>query len=148
MFSSEVFNIVVTNQRFIFALLTSQMVKEAAASHQGQGFSGFIKSMGSGYTVWQRYQQMPPEQALRENTENFAVYLNQIRRIKFSGDKILYQKGAMTVGLKMGFGGGGDDDDSSAKLEIDTVNGKYNFEIPTQFQQQTAQTLKNAGLIK
>ena len=59
--STEVFNIVVTNQRLVFALMTSQMIKEAAASHRGEGFSGFIKGVGSGYTLWQRYLQMPPE---------------------------------------------------------------------------------------
>jgi hypothetical protein len=145
--STEVFNIVVTNQRLVFALMTSQMIKEAAASHRGEGFSGFIKGVGSGYTLWQRYLQMPPEQALRENPNNFAVYLNQIRRVKFSGDKILFGKGAVTVGFHVGVGGD-DDDDNNAKLEIDTVGGKYNFEISTQFQQQTAEVLRNAGLLK
>ncbi len=142
--STEMFNIVVTNQRLVFALMTSQMVKEAAASHRGEGFGGYLKAVGSGYTLWQRYLQMPPEEALRENPNNFAVYFNQIRKVKFSGDKILFGTGALNVGLHVGV----EDDNDNAKLEIDTVGGKYNFEISTQFQRQTAEVLRNAGLLK
>jgi hypothetical protein len=72
----ESFNIIVTNQRMVFAMITSQMIKDAAASHRGEGVGGFFAAMGSGYTLWERYLQMPPEQALHENPNNFAVYLN------------------------------------------------------------------------
>lgn len=143
--STEVFNIVVTDQRLVFALMTSQIIKDAAASKRGGGIGGFIKAMGSGYTLWERYLTMPPEQVLQENSNNFAVYFNQIRKVKFSGDKVLFKKGVFTIGLKMGSTG---DDNENAKLEIDTITGKHNFEITSQFQQQTAQVLKNAGLTK
>ena len=70
----EVFNIIVTKQRMVFALMTSQMIKDAAASHRGEGVGGFFQAMGSGYTLWERYLQMPSEQALHENPNNFAVF--------------------------------------------------------------------------
>jgi len=146
--SMESFNIIVTNQRMVFAMITSQMIKDAAASHRGEGVGGFFAAMGSGYTLWERYLQMPPEQALHENPNNFAVYLNQIRKVKYSGGKVLFSKGAVSVGLKVGVGFNNNNDNDNAKLEIDTVSGRHNFEIVPQFQQQTAQVLKKTGLIK
>ena len=38
--------------------------------------------------------------------------------------------------------------DKPAKLEIETIGGKYEFDIILQFQQQTHQVLKAAGLVK
>ena len=146
--SMETFNIIISNQRLVFAQVTSQMVKDAAASHRGEGVGGFFAAMGSGYTLWERYLQMPPEQALHENPNNFAVYLNQIRKVKYSGGKVLFSKGVVSVGFNVGVGFNNNNDNDNAKLEIDTVGGKYNFEIAPQFQQQTAQVLKKVGLIK
>ena len=77
-----------------------------------------------------------------------AVYLNQIRKVKYSGDRVLFSKGAVSVGLKVGGGYNNNNNNDNAKLEIDTIGGRYNFEIAPQFQQQTAQVLKKAGLIK
>jgi hypothetical protein len=145
---SETFNIVVTNHRIICALLTSQMIKDAAASHRGQGVGGFFKAMGSGYTLWQRYLQVPPDVALQENPANFAIYMNQIRKVKFKADKVLFNKGAFSVGFKAGFGGGDDDDKTTRPLEIETMSGNYKFEINDMHQQQVAETLRKAGLIK
>ena len=144
----EVFNIIVTNQRMIFALMTAQMIKDAAASHRGEGVGGFFQAMGSGYTLWERYLQMPPEQALHENPNNFAVFLNQISRVKYTGMKAIFSAGAVSVGFRVGGSNYNNRNNDNAKLEIDTVGGKYNFEIVLQFQQQTAEVLKKAGLIK
>jgi hypothetical protein len=146
--SSDTFNIVVTNHRIICALLTSQMIKDAAASHRGEGVGGFFKAMGSGYTLWQRYLQVPPDVALQENPANFAIYMNQIRRVKFKADKVLFSKGAFSVGFKSGFGGSDDDEKTSRPLEIETMSGNYKFEINDMHQQQVAETLRKAGFIK
>jgi hypothetical protein len=148
MIMSETFNIVVTNHRMVCALLTSEMIKEAAASHRGEGVGGFFKAMGAGYTVWQRYLQVPPDVALQENPANFAIYMNQIRKVKFKPDTVLFSKGAFSVGFKGGFGGGDDDDKNTKPLEIETMSGKYKFEINDAHQQQVAETLRKAGLIK
>jgi hypothetical protein len=145
----EAFNIVVTNQRMIFAQMTPEMIKAEAATHRGQGIGGVFKAMGAGYTLWQRYPQMSPDQALNETPGNFGIYMNQIRKVKYSGTKVLFQKGGIAVGLNIGFGVGGDDNDNKpAKLEIETIGGKYEFDIILQFQQQTYQVLKAAGLVK
>lgn len=147
-FSMESFNIIVTNQRMIFAQMTNEMVKAEAATHRGEGIKGVFKAMGAGANLWQRYQQMPPDQALAETPGNFGLYINQIRKVKYTGTKVFFNKGGVSMGLNIGFGGGDDDDNNNAKLEIDTIGGKYEFEIVMQFQQQTYQVLKTAGLVK
>jgi hypothetical protein len=148
LFSNESFNIIVTNQRMIFAQMTSEMIKAEAATYKGQGIKGVFKAMGAGGNLWQRYQQMPPDQALAETPGNFGLYINQIRKVKYSGTKVLFNKGGVSMGLNIGFGGGDDDDDNNAKLQIETIGGKYEFEIIMQFQQQTYQVLKAAGMVK
>lgn len=148
LFTSETFNIIVTSQRMVFAQLTTEMIREEAATYKGQGIKGVFKSMGAGGKIWQRYQQMPPDQALAETQGNFGLYINQIRKVKYSGTKVLFNKGGVSMGLNIGFGGGDDDDDNNAKLQIETIGGKYEFEIIMQFQQQTYQVLKTAGLVK
>jgi hypothetical protein len=149
MLSTETFNIVITNQRMVFALVTSDMIKAEAASHKGEGIKGAFKAMTAGYNLWQRYPGMSPDQAMAETPGNFSVYMNQVRKVKYSGGKTLFSKGGLSVGLNMGIGlGGGDDDDDTAKLEIDTIGGKYEFEIILMSQPQTKQILKAAGLIR
>jgi hypothetical protein len=149
MFSKETFNIVVTNQRMIFALVTSDMIKAEAQSHKGEGIKGAFKAMTAGYNLWQRYPGMSPDQAMAETPGNFCVYMNQVRKVKYSGAKTILSKGGLSIGINAGIGlGGGDDDDDSAKLEIDTIGGKYEFEIISSSQPQTGQVLKAAGLIR
>jgi hypothetical protein len=148
LFTMESFNIIVTNQRMIFAQMTNEMIKAEAATYKGQGIKGVFKAMGAGGNIWQRYQQMPPDQALAETPGNFGLYLNQVRKVKYTGTKVFFNKGGVSMGLNIGFGGGDDDDNNNAKLQIETIGGKYEFEIIMQFQQQTYQVLKTAGLVK
>ena len=148
MFSTETFNIVVTNQRMVFALATSEMIKAEAMSHKGEGIKGAFKAMTAGYTLWRRYTGMSPDQAMAETPGNFCVYLNQVRKVKYSGGKVLFSKGGVSVGMNVNIGLGGGDDDDNAKLEIETIGGKYQFEIIASSQQQTHQVLKAAGLIR
>ncbi|MFA5760967.1 MAG: zinc ribbon domain-containing protein [Dehalococcoidales bacterium] len=145
---SDTFNIVVTNHRMICAILTSEMIKEEASKHRGQGVGGFFAAMGSGYTLWQRYLQVPPDVALQENPANFAIYMNQIRKVKFKPDKVLFKKGSFSVGFNSSFGGSDDDEKTTRPLEIETMSGKYKFEINDAYQQQAAESLRKVGLIK
>ena len=148
LFSTETFNIVVTNQRTVFALVTSDMIKAKAMSHKGESIKGAFKAMAAGYTLWQRYPGMSPDQVMAEAPGNFCVYLNQVRKVKYSGGKTLFSKGGLSVGMNVNVGFGGGDDDDNAKLEIETIGGKYQFEIIASAQQQAHQVLKAAGLIK
>jgi hypothetical protein len=142
--SAEGFNIIVTNQRMVFALMTNQMVQEEVKRNAaGKGFFGGVAAgMSAGYSLWRRYLEMPPEQALLENPENFDVHLNQIRRVKFEGGRTLLKKGPISIGLNINR-----DADEPAKLEIETTGDKYKFDIATEFQSEAREVLKRAGLI-
>jgi len=144
--SNEGFNIIVTSQRMVFALMTSQMIQEEAKRNSaGKGFFGGVAAgMSAGYNLWRRYLEIPAEQALLENPENFDIKLNQIHRVKFDGGRTLLKKGPISIGLNINRG---DDDDEPAKLEIETMSGKYKFEIATEFQDEAREVLKRAGLI-
>ena len=83
-----------------------------------------------------------------QKIQPISLSMNQIRRVKFKPDTVLFQKGAFSVGFKGGFGGGDDDDKTTRPLEIETMSGKYKFEINDMHQQQVAETLRKAGLIK
>ena len=98
--------------------------------------------MSAGYNLWRRYLEMPPEQALLENPENFDIHLNQIRRVKFEGGRTLLKKGPISIGLNINR-----DDDEPAKLEIEATGDKYKFDIATEFQSEAREVLKRAGLI-
>jgi hypothetical protein len=140
----EAFNIVVTSQRMIFALMTTQMVQEEARRNaSGKGFfGGMAAGITAGYDLWKRYLQMAPEQALRENPGNFDIPLNQIRRVKFDGGKTLFKKGGVSIGMNINR-----DADEPAKLEIETAGAKHKFEIASHFQAEARDVLRRTGLI-
>jgi hypothetical protein len=138
-------NAIVTNARIIFAVQTNELVRqEAAQAGQNQGFFGKMASaMTAGYNIWKRYLNIPPEQALRENPGNFAIYLNQVRRVKFDAGRTLFQKGPISIGV-----GVNRDDDEPAHLEIETVAERLRFDIATHFQEQARTVLRQAGFIR
>jgi hypothetical protein len=145
LFGVEALNAVVTNSRIIFAVQTNEMVREETArAGQGQGFFGKMAgAMAAGYNIWKRYLNIPPEQALRENPGNFAIYLNQIRRVKFDAGRTLFQKGPVSIGV-----GVNRDNDEPAHLEIETVAERLKFDVATHFQEQARNALRQAGLIR
>lgn len=119
---SDTYTLVVTDSRMIFAELTSDMMKQAAAEAQkrgkeeGKGFfarwGGQIKATMS---FSDRYWQIPPEEALRENGKNFAVPNSSVRVIK----------------AKMKSQGGDPDEPgrSYVELKIESSGGKYEFRV-------------------
>ena len=80
---------VVTNQRLIFAQMTSEMLKVAAqqsrdqAKAEGKGFFGqWSDQLKATFGYSQRYLTMPPEAILIETPGNFALYNSTISQIK------------------------------------------------------------------
>ncbi len=141
--SVEAFNAVVTDGRIIFAQQTNKMVQEEAKKKRGGFLSNMAGAMSAGFNIWKRYLEMAPEQALQETPGNFFIAMNQIRKVKYDGGRTLYKKGAFTVGINTK-----DDDDGPAKLEIETVAEKFKFDVPSFFQNEVGDTLRQAGLIK
>lgn len=139
----EGFNAVVTDRRIVFALMTNEMIREEAKKDRGGFLANMAGAATAGYNIWKRYQNMTPEQALTENPQNFAIALNQIRKVKFDAGRTLLKKGVISVGVNVNR-----DKDEPAHLEIETATEKIKFDIATNFQEEARTALKQAGLIK
>ncbi|MHB1416855.1 MAG: hypothetical protein ACYC1C_16535 [Chloroflexota bacterium] len=86
---SDTYTLIVTDQRSVFALLTSQMLQAAAREAQEQGKAagqGFFARMGAQmaghFTYHERYRGMAPEAVLAENNANFALDHAAVRTVK------------------------------------------------------------------
>jgi hypothetical protein len=143
MFGAEAFNAVVTPTRIIFAVMTTDMVKQQAAKATGNYLAKMATAATAGYHVWKRYLEMTPDQALQENPQNFVLYTNQIRRVKYDGSRTLFKKGIVSVGLNVNR-----DDDEPAHVEFETVGDKLKFDVASSFEGQVKEVLQRAGLIK
>ena len=87
--SARQYNLIVTQQRLIFARLTDQMLKGAMdqakqeAKAEGRGFFGQWGSLfKANAKLCERYYQMPIDLIVRENPENFVLYPQQIRKVR------------------------------------------------------------------
>jgi hypothetical protein len=120
---SDTFNLIVTNQRSIFAKLTTQVMndtikmrREKAAS-EGKGLLGKWGAQMSGFNTYiDRYQTISPEEALLENKENFQIDNSLIKNVKSASD--------------------GDQNNEMYNIEITTATQKYRFK--TQFDPEKA----------
>jgi len=86
-FSSKMYTLVVTNKRLIFAELTNQILSAAAAEaneeSKGKGFFTRMKEAAtSQQRVYRRYQNMTPEEILRETQGNFVINNNEVKSVK------------------------------------------------------------------
>ena len=85
----DTYALVITDQRLVFAQLTSKMLKEAAAEAQRRGkeegkgfFSRWADQLKATMAYSQRYWDIPPEQALHENPGNFSIPNQEIRKMQ------------------------------------------------------------------
>jgi len=116
---SDTYTLILTDSRMVFALLTSDMMKTAAAEAQRKG-----KEEGKGFLArWadqlkacssfaERYWEMSPDAALGETKGNFALANSSVRRIKVSSK-----------------GGSDDDDESYTELKIESTAGKLEYRV-------------------
>ncbi|MFW6176485.1 MAG: hypothetical protein ACOC40_02170 [Thermoplasmatota archaeon] len=119
MFGNKSYNLVVTNQRLIFAEFNNELMKKdrekAMANAQNSGFFGKMKaSIGSSFSFHERYYNMDPETILRESPNNFEMRPEQIQSIKLRSS----QYGAEHSGKNIN------------KMKIKWAGGKdkYNFQ--------------------
>lgn len=106
LFKIQSYNLVVTPQRLVFALITSEMLKKAAeqakTESQDQG-KGFIKQWGAVITSTKRitdaYFTMPITHILAENPDNFAIQNGDVEsiRLKVDMDMESGQKDSMII---------------------------------------------------
>ncbi|MFW6196540.1 MAG: hypothetical protein ACOC5D_04305 [Thermoplasmatota archaeon] len=90
MFGRKSYSLVVSNQRLIFAEVSTELMnqeREKAVS-QSNGFMGRWKaSVASGFTFHERYYDMDPDMILRESPENFEIRPEQIKSVKLKGSQ-------------------------------------------------------------
>jgi hypothetical protein len=92
LFGMEAFNVIVTSQRLIFAQLTADMIKAAAADEtkrakeEGKGgIATFFNTAFAGYSVYKKYFDMDMASILSENKGNFEVGISEIKRYQLTG---------------------------------------------------------------
>jgi hypothetical protein len=131
--SMEAFNVVVTERRMIFAIMTPEMIKEAAKQERKKGLAGVFSAAFVGYTLHERYLDMPPEAALNENPENFAVDLGAIKKVKVKGGNSWVRSGVTQY--------------EQGQLEIETAGEKYKFTMPHDTVDNAKEVLRQVRLI-
>ncbi len=100
LFSSKVFNLVVTDRRIVFAEVTNEMLKQAAenaaseAKADGKGFlARAAATAGSWQRVHQQYWQMTPQAILSESPNNTSIDHRDIVSIRIRGGGFDYDDG-------------------------------------------------------
>jgi hypothetical protein len=90
-FASKQITLVLTDQRVIFARVTTAMLQEAVAdasdgaTAQGKGPLGQLGARLSAHSVFaKRYLEMPPSQILAETDGNFAIDRSTITKTKIT----------------------------------------------------------------
>lgn len=85
----DTYSLIITNQRTIFAQLTANMLKEAAAKAQRKGkeegkgfFSRWADQLKATMAYSERYWNIAPDEALNENPGNFDIPNQEIKLIK------------------------------------------------------------------
>lgn len=89
-FSNETYTLVVTNERSIFAQLTSAMlnaqVAEAKnkAKEEGKGFFGqWGAQLKTSFNYAKKYESMKPNDILKETEKNFEIKNSEIEKVKY-----------------------------------------------------------------
>lgn len=135
-FASKQIALVLTDQRVIFARITTAMMQEAVtdaadgAKSQGKGLLGQMGARLSAHSVFaKRYLEMPPSQILAETDGNFAVDRSAITKTK----------------MKTSYGGG-EDANTTDVLIIKTAEKKYDMTLGSS-RASAKEALQAAGLM-
>jgi len=118
LFGVQSWNLIVTRQRLVFALMTKEMMNDAArqtddqAKAEGKGWMGRIAArFGWLQLMVDKYAGMPVDQALAEQPENFALLSTEIKKVKLERRTNSKQH------------------THSNHLIIEAVTGKHEFEL-------------------
>ncbi len=112
--------LVFTERRIIFAEVTKDMLKQSvadardAAKSDGKGFFGqWGAQLGAYSKLAEAYLVLPPDEALAQNPENFAIDKASVEKAK----------------LKSGMVGDADTGSTPDRLVLKTSGGKYDIEL-------------------
>ncbi len=86
----DTYALMITERRSIFCHITKEMVNQglkeaqAKAKAEGKGFWGqWGAQLDTSFFYTQKYKQMTPEQAIREQPDNFAIDHSDLARVRF-----------------------------------------------------------------
>lgn len=89
-FSNEMYTLIVTNERSIFANLTKEMLNDMYkkaredAKAQGKGFFGqWGAQLGTAFSYSDKYSKMKPDEILKEAPKNFEIKNSEIEKVKY-----------------------------------------------------------------
>jgi|GEM_PF-3095837 len=123
-FSSENYNLVLTNKRFIFAIYNAEMLKKEASvesqksMEEGRSIWGRIYSlMGTRAAYHKRYLVMRPQEILAENNDNFYCVHELINQIELKKSRNLYDSEGEYKGEEAG------------RILIKTVDLSYKLDV-------------------
>jgi hypothetical protein len=131
MFKIEAYHVVVTEKRLIFAIVTSEAMKQEAQKSSGKGLGGFLKTGSGGNDLTQRYLNLTPEQALHETSENYDIDLSRIRKVK----------------IEKGMESSDNSKENDGKLVLETVGDKLSFSLRNHYVDKGREVLRKTGLV-
>ncbi len=119
---SDTYTLIVTDSRMIFAEMTGDMTKEAAMEAQRRGkeegkgfFSRWGDQIKDTMRFADRYWEIPPDEALAENSKNFAIPNSSVKKIK--------------VWSREEFNRPDEPARDFTELKIESSSGKYEFRV-------------------
>jgi len=135
-FKSETFNIIVSDRRIVFAILTGEMIRAQVKEVSKKGFfSGVAGALTAGGNYYKKYADMAPEEALKENPQNFAVNFNSITGLRIiEGHSHVVTKGKPPVY-------------DESYIEIDTPSGQHKFTLDRDAIKSAREITRKAGFI-
>ena len=127
--SATVYHLVLTTNRMIFALQTSEMQKQDVSAAQGKA-KGFFGKVGAGMSSrkGEKYLTIAPAAILNEVEGNFAIPFADIAKVEiYAGDF---------------------EDNGPDSMKIITTTGKHEFQIQNHFQVKKQLQAVLAGKVK
>lgn len=134
LFSSRLFNLVITNRRIIFANITKEMLnqaaKEAAEEGKAEGRGFLARSalmLKSPERISQKQWSMAPDSILQEDMNNFFIDYNDILSIKIRSGAYIHEQGQY----------------ENDRMIIKTRANKFNLAFESSNSSQAKELLKN-----
>lgn len=119
----DAYNVAVTESRCIFAKLTSDLLKKAAAEanekgkEEGKGFLGRWGDQLSATLLYgDRYLGLSADEVMQENKENFAISIADIKSISFKEKQRVKQPGQVITRIY-------------GEVTFETSQGKTTYQI-------------------
>jgi len=131
---SQMFSIVVTRDRLVFALVSNKVRNDAVAELNarakaaGKGVLGRVAAQfGYMHLIAQRAAGLPIAELLSQNKENFFIPISTISKVRIEDDSDFDEGGS-----------------SYEKLKIESVSGKFEFTVPYGAGDEARKVLRSA----